>query len=497
MTDNILEIERLTKTYPGVIALNNVSVSFRRGEVHAIVGENGAGKSTLIKAVTGALTPDSGIIGFEGTEYTHLTPWLSSHIGIGAVYQELNLIPPMTVAENVFLGNLKGNGVTVNYKAMNEETMKVMSRLGVAIPPEERIENLTVGHRQIVEIACSLVKNLKLLIMDEPSAPLTKNEVKQMYDIVKTLKAEGITILYISHRLEEIFDIADRVTVLRDGAYVTTLDVTNTNMRQLIKYMVGRALRDDYPPRTSPIGEEILRVENLTGNGVQDINFVLHKGEILGFAGLLGCGRTETMQLIFGVRKKKSGRIFIKGKEVNIRNTAHAFRLGIGLIPEDRKLQGAFLPMTIKWNNAISCLRKKLMKGIIVDTKKERSLAQEYVNKLQTRTPSVEQLVQNLSGGNQQKVVVSKVLATDADIMIFDEPTRGIDVGAKQEMYKLVRNLADQGKSILFVSSEMGEVIGLSDRMVVLCEGRQMGTLKREQFSQETILTLASGLKIN
>ena len=497
MSENILEIANLHKTYPGVVAIDNISMSFRKGEIHAIVGENGAGKSTLIKSITGAVVPDRGVIRFDGNEYARLDPELSSSVGIGAIYQEFTLIPALSVAENIFLGTYAGNGLTVDFKEMNKKAVEALKKIGVTIPPQKPVFELSVGYQQIVEITRSLVKDIRLLIMDEPTAPLTTNEVEQLMTIIKSLKEQGITIIYISHRLEEVFRIADRVSVMRDGQYITTLDIVDTNMKDLIRFMVGRELTGKYPPREKPIGEEVLRVEGLTGNGVRDIGFTLHKGEILGFAGLLGCGRTETMQLLYGAAKKTSGRVFLRGKEVEVRNTGYAVDRGIGLIPEDRKRHGVFLGMTIKWNTSIGCLKKKLIRyGIIVDTGKEKRLAQEYLTKLNTKAPSIEQLVANLSGGNQQKVVVSKVLATDAEIMIFDEPTRGIDVGAKQEMYVLIRQLVNEGKSVILVSSEMEEVIGLSDRIVVLCEGRQMGILEQGEFDQERILTLASGLTL-
>ena len=495
--DTILEIKGLHKTYPGVVALNDVSFSVRRGEVHAIVGENGAGKSTLIKTITGAVTPDAGTITFDGKTYTHLDPKHSGQIGIGAVYQEFMLAPALSIAENVFLGNYSGNGFIVNFRDMNQKTEQAMKSIGVKLPPQTQVWQLSVGHQQVVEITRSLVKDIKLLIMDEPSAPLTTHEVTRMFQIVRKLKEQGITIIYISHRLEEVIELADRVTVMRDGQYITTLNVPETNMKEIIRFMVGRELRGKYPEREKPIGGKLLQVENLSGNGVQNINFTLRQGEILGFAGLLGCGRTEAVSLLYGVGKKTGGRIFHKGKEIRIRNTTQAQRLGISLIPEDRKRNGVFLYMSIKWNTSIACIRQKLIKyGVIVDTRKEAALAAEYAGKLSTKTPTLDQLVLNLSGGNQQKVVISKALATDPEIMIFDEPTRGIDVGAKQEMYDMIRRLVNEGKSVILVSSEMEEVMGLSDRILVLHEGRQMGILEREEFDQERILTLASGFEI-
>lgn len=494
--DYILETENLTKSYFGVTVLNRVNMKIKRGEVHALIGENGAGKSTFIKTISGAITPDSGTIRFDGKEHKVFDPRLSADCGIGVIYQEFNLIRVLSVAENIFLGNYYGNGFTVDFKKMNAKAVEVMRKIGVVIPPQQIVWMLTVGHQQIVEIARALTKQAKLLIMDEPTAPLTTNEVEQLFKIVKTLKAQGMTIIYISHRLEEIFKLADRVSVLRDGLYITTRDIQDTNMNELIRYMVGRELVNEFPLRTQPIGEEVLRVENLSGNGVKDISFNLHKGEILGFAGLLGCGRSETMQLLYGVAKKTGGKVFLKGREINVKNTTEALRCGIGLVPEDRKRNGVFMYFTIKWNTCIACIKQKLLKlGIIVDTVEETMLATEYADKLRTKALSINTVVANLSGGNQQKVVVSKVLATDAEIMILDEPTRGIDVGAKQEMYGLIRKIADEGKSVIMISSEMEEVIGLSDRIVVLFEGAQMGILDRSEFSQERILSLASGIE--
>jgi ribose transport system ATP-binding protein len=496
--DYILETENLTKSYFGITVLDNVNINIRRGEIHALIGENGAGKSTFIKTLTGAITPDYGVIRFDGVEYRGFDPRRSAECGIGVIYQEFNLVRVLSVAENIFLGNYYGNGFTVDFKKMNAMAVDIMRKIGVVIPPQQIVWMLTVGHQQIVEIARALTRRVKLLIMDEPTAPLTKIEVEQLFKIIKTLKDQGITIIYISHRLEEIFRIADRVSVLRDGHYITTMDVKDAQMDILIHHMVGRDLVNEFPGRNGAIGEEVLRVEHLSGNGVRDINFTLHKGEILGFAGLLGCGRSETMQLLYGVAKKTAGKIILKGREVYIKDTTRALGHGIGLVPEDRKRNGVFMYFTIKWNTSIACLKQKLLKlGILVDTAKETALASQYADRLRTRAPSIETLVATLSGGNQQKVVVSKVLATDAEIMILDEPTRGIDVGAKQEMYSLIRKIADEGKSVIMISSEMEEVIGLSDRIVVLYEGVQMGILDKKDFSQEHILSLASGIKDN
>ncbi|MBO4872998.1 MAG: sugar ABC transporter ATP-binding protein [Lachnospiraceae bacterium] len=492
MSDNILEVRGLTKLYPGVTALDQVDFSVKRGEVHGLIGENGAGKSTLIKCVTGAITPTSGTIVFNEKEYTHLDPHSSSEIGIGVIYQEFSLVPALSVAENVFLGNYLQKGPLIDFKAMEKKTEEAMKQIGVYIPPKTMVWYLTVGHQQITEITRALVKNCSLLIMDEPTAPLTNAEVDQLYAIIRNLKAQGMSIIYVSHRLEELFEVTDRITVLRDGRFIATMDTGATNKQELIKLMVGRELSTDFPERTMPIGEEILKVENLSGNGVENINFTLHRGEILGFAGLLGCGRSETMQMLYGAAKKQSGTVTLHGEEVNFKETAQAMKKGLGYIPEDRKRQGLFLWKGVDFNLTISAL-KKFMNWCFLSRRKEKTLVDEYLNKLTIKTPSRQQLVMNLSGGNQQKVIVSKVLATDADIMVFDEPTRGIDVGAKAEMYQLIRNLTEEGHSVILVSSEMNEVIGLSDRIVVLCEGKQMGILERNEFDQEKIMALASG----
>ena len=492
MNENLLTVRGITKTYPGVIALNNVSMSFRKGEVHGIVGENGAGKSTLIKTITGAITPDTGEIEFDGKTYDHLDPTTAISIGIGVVYQEFNLIPGLSVAENVFLGKkVEGTKYLADFKTMNQKTKELGERIGVKLDGSKRLWELPMAQQQIVEITRALAENVKLLIMDEPSAPLTNVEIEKMFEIVRTLKEQGVTIIYISHRMDEIFQITDRVSVMMDGKYVDTVNTCDTNRQQLISMMVGRELKETFPARETPVGEEVMRAEHLCGKGVKDVSFSLRKGEILGFAGLMGCGRTETMELIFGARERYSGELYLKGEKVHFKNTEQALAGGIALVPEDRKAHGVFLNESIKWNATISCI-KALSKFGIVNLLKERETAKTYIDAMRIKTPSDEQLVRNLSGGNQQKVVVAKVLATQADIIIFDEPTRGIDVGAKQEIYKLIRQLSEQGISILMISSELEEVMGMSDRIVVLSHGKVTKVLEREEFAQTTILDYAS-----
>lgn len=494
MSEYILEMDNITKTYPGVKALDNVSLSIKKGEVHAIVGENGAGKSTFIKVITGAITPDSGTICYKGRNYTHFNPQQAKQLGIGCIYQEFNNFAGLTVAENIliFSEGYKYNRYNINYSRMQKDAMAISEKIGVKLNAKKLVSELSVGMQQIVEIARAVAENVELLIMDEPSAPLTDNEIDCMMHTITELKKQGTAIIYISHRMNEVFRISDRVSVMMDGKLMTTLITGETNHDELVKNMIGRELKKTFPPRVSPVGEPVLEVKNLTGNGVEDISFVLRKGEILGFAGLLGCGRTETMQLIYGVVGKTGGTILLHGKPIEMKSTAYALDHGIGLIPEDRKRHGGLLNQSIAWNITLSAL-KKVSRGLIINRKKENEIARTYKERLAIKTPSLQQSLKNLSGGNQQKVVVAKVLATNAEIIIFDEPTRGIDVKAKQEIYELIRKLSEGGKSIIMISSEMEEVIGLSDRVIVLHEGHIAGELSREQLSQEAVLKLASG----
>lgn len=495
MTDNtILRIQGLSKYYPGVKAIDNLAMEFKEGEVHALLGENGAGKSTLIKCIAGAIEPeDGGIIEINGEKFSKLTPQQAKDKGIQVIYQEFNLVPQMTCAENVYL-NERTSKFVVNDKERAANAKKIFDDLGVDIDPNRTVGSYTPAYMQIVEIAKAISKNVKILIMDEPTAPLTVNEVELLFRIVRKLKAQGVTIIYISHRIEELFEIGDRVSVMRDGQYVKTLNIRDTNRKELVDLMVGRELTESYPSRKVDIGEPVLKVEGLTGNGVEGINFTLHKGEILGFGGLVGAGRTELMNVIYGASKLTSGQIYLNGEPVKIKDTTSALAHGIGMIPEDRKRTGAFLRFSIRWNSTISALKRVSRFGII-SAKKEREISDYYINRLRIRTPSAEQLAGNLSGGNQQKVVLAKTMAAQTNIIIFDEPTRGVDVGAKQEIYQLMNELVEEGHSILMVSSDMPELLGMSDRIVVICEGKQAGIVSRENFSQAHILDLASGTK--
>lgn len=493
MEKTILKIEGLCKYYPGVKAIDGLTMEFREGEVHALLGENGAGKSTLIKCIAGAIRPDAGTIEIDGEKFSHLLPQQAKDLGVQVIYQEFNLVPQMSCAENVFL-NERTSKLIVNDRERAQRAKKIFDDLGVNVNPNRAVGTYTPAYMQIVEIAKAVSRNVKILIMDEPTAPLTVNEVSLLMDIVRKLKAKGVTIIYISHRLEELFEIGDRVSIMRDGQYIKTLNIKDTCRKELVDLMVGRELTESYPSRKVDLGEEVLRVEHLTGNGVEDINFSLKKGEILGFGGLVGAGRTELMNVIYGADKLKSGTIYLSGKPVHFRDTADALAKGIGMIPEDRKRTGVFLKMSIRWNSVI-CALKSISHLGIVNTKKEKEIADYYIKRLKIRTPAPEQLAGNLSGGNQQKVVLAKAMAAQSQILIFDEPTRGVDVGAKQEIYQLMNQLVEEGHSILMVSSDMPELLGMSDRIVVICEGRQAGIVPKAEFSQARILDLASGEK--
>ena len=491
---NILELRNISKHYPGVKALDDVSISFRRGETHALMGENGAGKSTLIKTLSGAIIPDGGEIVYEGKSYSHMTPQLATELGIGVIYQEFNLMPTISVAENIFAGNKLGSKILFDKSKIEQKTIEIFERMQVKINPREKVQNLSVANMQLVEIAKALTRDVKILIMDEPTAPLTTNEVEILFGIVETLKRQGVTIIYISHRINEVFTISDRVSILRDGQHIKTVPTAEIKRDELIKQMVGREVNDTYPKRKFSIGAPVLEVKDLCGNGVQNINFTVHAKEILGLSGLVGAGRTEAMRMIFGADLKESGSITLGGQEINPKCPKDAVKLGIGLIPEDRKQQGLLIDLPINWNSSMATM-DKISKLTVLNKKKEAQIVDSLVESIHIKTPSTAQLVKNLSGGNQQKVVLAKWLAADCKVLIFDEPTRGIDVGARHEIYKLMNELCSQGIAIIMISSDMEEILGMSDRILVLCEGKQSGILEREEFSQEMILSMASGHK--
>jgi ribose transport system ATP-binding protein len=493
----ILKTNNIVKTYPGVIALNDVSIEVEEGEIHGLIGENGAGKSTLIKTIAGSIAPDSGIIEVSGNAYKAITPAQSKKMGISAVYQELNLAGSLSVAENIFCGEKEGHGIIFNRKEVNKRAQKILDMYDVDINPATLVRELTIAKMQLVEIAKAIASNAKLIIMDEPTAPLTDNEVKGLFEIIKRLKESGVTIIYISHRLEELFEVTDRITVMRDGEVVGVINTEESTKDQLIEMMVGRSLSEAYPKRDIKLGNSLLELDKITGSGDRDISLNLREGEILGIAGLVGSGRTELARMIFGLDKKQSGDIYIKGEKVAITSPWKAIANGIGFLTEDRKAQGVSLSLSIKWNITASILKQISGALGVIDTNKEDKIVAGLRESLSIKTPSVEQLVKNLSGGNQQKVALAKWLASDSKILIIDEPTRGIDVGAKHEIYLLINALAEKGVGIIIISSDMEEIIGISDRMIVLYEGRVSGTLEKSEFSQVNVMKFASGESLN
>lgn len=491
--DNILEIKHISKFYPGVVALKDVSLKVRRGEVHALIGENGAGKSTLIKTCSGAISPSEGEITINGKSFQSMTPALSEQNGIGVIYQEFNMVGDLSVAENIFLGRAIRKGIIVDHKAMERESKKILKSLQIDIDPHVLVKTLSVGYQQMVEIAKAVSQDVSILIMDEPSAPLTNAEVESMFAIVDKLKANGVTIIYISHRLDEIFRLSDRITVLRDGQYVTTLNTKDSNKDELVRYMVGRELTELYPARSKNCikNEVMFEAVDVSGNGDRNISLTLHRGEVLGLGGLVGAGRTELAEMIFGMIPKNGGKFLFRGKEISPRTPKEAINIGIGLVPEDRKTKGALLGLSIR-NNINMPIYTRISKASVINHKKEHEIADKYKKEISIKTPNLEQLVKNLSGGNQQKVILAKWLAADVDLLIFDEPTRGIDVGAKQEIYMLINTLVEQGKAVLMISSEMEELMGMSDRILILSEGCVTGELQKDEYDQEMIMRLAS-----
>lgn len=488
-----LSMNNITKTYPGVIALNNVSVDFAKGKVHALMGENGAGKSTLMKILSGVINPDSGYFLFNGQQYTKITPIQAQEIGIQIVHQELNQISSLTVTENIFMGSFICNGITVNFDEMRKMTQKYFDEYEISgISPDAIVEDLTIAQMQLVEIVKAISRNVEVLILDEPTSPLTTFETEILFRIIENLKHKGVTIIYISHRMSEIYRIADEITILRDGCKIATHNISEITRADIIRMMVGRDLTETYPERKVTPGEVVLEACDVCGNGMKHLNLKLRRGEILGLAGLVGAGRTEFVRLIYGADKMESGKLLLNGREITIKSPTNAVDRGIGLLPEDRKHEGVILELSIKENIVLPVL-KSISKFLVINQRKEKRIVEEHVNSLKIKTPSSAQLVRNLSGGNQQKVVVSKWLASNAQVLIFDEPTRGIDVGAKQEIYQLMNQLTERGISIIMISSEMEELMGMSDRIITLREGNIVGELSsNDQFTQEAIMQLTA-----
>ncbi len=494
MSEVILTMKGIDKSFPGVHALKEVNLEVKKGEVHALMGENGAGKSTLMKVLTGIYSKDKGSIVYEGKEVEFQTPKEAQQAGIMIVHQELNMMNHLTVAQNIFIGREMMSGKFIHDAQMNKEAKKLFEKLNIDINPSEIMGNLTVGKQQMCEIAKAISQDAKVIIFDEPSAALTEAEIEELFKIINDLRKKQLGIVYISHRMDEIKVITDRVTVMRDGEYVGTIITKDSTKDDIINMMVGRVIYEN-PKEKSNVAKDapvVLKVEDLNaGKMVKNISFELHKGEILGFSGLMGAGRTEMARALFGADKKDSGEIYINNKKVEINSPKDAVNVGIGYLSEDRKRYGIVVEKTVAENSTMATL-EKFTKGIFINRAKESEVAKKYVDALKTKTPSVNTAVVNLSGGNQQKVVIAKWLVRDCDILIFDEPTRGIDVGAKSEIYHLMNELVAEGKSIIMISSEMTEILRMSDRIVVMCEGKKTGEIDISEASQEIIMQAAT-----
>ena len=488
----LLEMRSITKRFPGVLALSEVNFDVRKGEVHALVGENGAGKSTLMKILSGVYERDSGEVVFKGQPVAFRNPRQSQLAGITTIYQELNQVPYLSVTENIFLGTELTRGVALKWSEMHQRARELLAKLHLDIDPRTLVNELGVGMQQMVEVAKALYHKADLIIMDEPTSSLSIREINDLFSIVRELKAEGVSVIYISHHLEETFQISDLITVLRDGHHISTQPTEALNVDKLIRLMVGRDLSEQFPKETAVRGDEVLRVEGLNqGTRLFDISFTAYAGEVLGLAGLVGAGRTELVRAIFGADPIDSGRFFVDGQAVSIKSSRDAVSHGIGLLTEDRKRQGLFLQMNVRENVTMSVL-ERLTRSLVTNQKKEAVLTQEYIDSLAIKTSGQDQPAINLSGGTQQKVVLSKWLATKPRMLIFDEPTRGIDVGAKVEIYRMMNELVKQGVAILMVSSELPEILGMSDRIMVIAGGRIRGFLSREEASEERIMELAT-----
>ena len=490
----LLTMKNIKKSFSGVAALKNAELELNKGEVVALMGENGAGKSTLMKILTGIYSKDEGTVTFEGKEVEYKSVSESEEAGIAIVHQELNMMNDLTVAQNLFIGKERKKGIFIDDAKMAGDAKELFKKLNVDINPNVKIGSLTVGKQQMVEIAKAISTNAKVIVFDEPTAALTDSEIEELFKVINDLRAKGTGIIYISHRMDEINVISDKVIVMRDGEYVGTLVTKECTKDDIIKMMVGRTVFME-PKTKSDVAadpEVVLRCENLNrGKHVRDVSFDLRKGEILGFSGLMGAGRTEVARLIFGADPMDSGKIYIHGKEVSIKSTKDAVNAGIGYLSEDRKRYGLLVDKSVEENTCLSSL-EKFTKGLFIDGSKSKTVSEKYVQELRTKTPSVTQIIKKLSGGNQQKVVIAKWLVKDSEILIFDEPTRGIDVGAKSEIYDLMERLVKEGKSIIMISSELPEVLRMSDRVVVMCEGRITGCLDISEASQEGIMTCAT-----
>lgn len=495
LDNTVLIMEGIDKSFPGVRALDNCRLELCAGEVHALVGENGAGKSTLMKILTGVYTKDAGKIIYKGKEVEIPNTKTAQNLGISIIHQELNLMPHLTAAQNIFIGReYSGKGkMFVDDHIANQKAQEIFDKMNLDLDPKVKVGTLTVAKQQMIEIAKALSFDSSILIMDEPSAALTDSEIEELFKIIRDLQSKGVAIVYISHRMEELKKITNKITIMRDGCYINTVNTKDVTLDEIISMMVGRTIYQEARGNSSHSkGEVILEVKNLNrGKHIKDVSFKLHKGEILGFAGLMGAGRTEVARAIFGADRFDSGQILIKGKDVKIRQPKDAVENGIGYLSEDRKRYGLTVSETVEENIAMASVDNFTKVGF-TNFKTITDISKSYIKKLGIKTPHSKQRVRNLSGGNQQKVVIAKWLLRDCDILIFDEPTRGIDIGAKSEIYNLLSELVEEGKSIIMISSELPEVLRMSDRIVVMCEGRITGELAIEEATQETIMKCAT-----
>jgi ribose transport system ATP-binding protein len=496
MSNILVSMEGIDKSFPGVHALDKAKFELRSGEVHALVGENGAGKSTLMKILAGIYAKDAGHLLVHGKEVDIPSPRAAQNLGISMIHQELNLMPHLTLAQNVFIGREPRQGIKfmLDEKKLNSQTQTLFDSMRLRLDPRTKAADLTVAKQQMVEIAKAISFNSQVLIMDEPTAALTETEIDELFNIIRQLRGHGVGIVYISHRLEELARISDRITVMRDGRFVDTVTTAEVSIDRIISMMVGRTIFESSPEvAENPDPSVVLEVKNLNrGSAIKDVNFQLRKGEILGFAGLMGAGRTEVARAVFGADQIDSGDIYVAGQKVQIKSPSDAVKHGIGYLSEDRKRYGLALGMNVEANIVLAAFRKFLDWALLVNNSRTRTTSQHYVEALAIKTPGLQQQVKNLSGGNQQKVVIGKWLTADTQILIFDEPTRGIDVGAKSEIYKLLNELTHQGKSIIMISSELPEILRMSHRIVVMCEGRVTGELSAAEATQEGIMRLAT-----
>lgn len=491
--DYILEMKDVVKEFSGVTALKDINFFCRRGETHALMGENGAGKSTLIKLLSGASFPTRGKVYFNGSEFDAKTPREAMEKGIAIIYQELNLVGEMNAVENMFLGHEYFKGVFVDFERMRSETIEILKKMKVEVDVDVPVKELSVAQQQMIEIAKALLKKAQLIVMDEPTATLTSHEVANLFEIIKSLKKDGVTIIFISHHLEEIFEICDSISILKDGQYMGRYDVTEMTQDKVIRLMVGREMAELFPPQTVPPKDRVVfEVKGITNGNVKDVSFQIREGEILGLSGLVGAGRTELARAIFGVDRKDAGEIMVDGKKVTIGRPLDAIEHGLGFVTENRKEEGLHLDFSLSFNILLPNLNK-IRKGAFLNNKAEGEISNKHKESLKIATPDMETFAKNLSGGNQQKVVLAKWLETDCKILIFDEPTRGIDVGAKAEIYGLMRKMCAQGKAIIMISSELPEVLGMSDRILVMREGKVCGELDGKEATEEKIMRYAMG----